>query len=149
MSKFTRMQQRIWIIFGFAILIFMGSFYEPEHEKQNNQSSPTGSVEQLFEQRQSDVQIEISGTVTRLLADDNEGSRHQRFIIELASGQTLLIVHNIDLAPHIDDLGEGDEVRVYGEYVWNDKGGLIHWTHHDPANRHPHGWIRHQDRLYQ
>ncbi|HCO00426.1 MAG TPA: DNA-binding protein, partial [Methylophaga sp.] len=90
-----------------------------------------------------------SGTVTRLLSDDNDGSRHQRFIIELASGQTLLIVHNIDLAPRIDDIREGDEVRVYGEYIWNDKGGLIHWTHHDPANRHPHGWIRHQDRLYQ
>jgi hypothetical protein len=147
MSKFTRMQQRIWILFGFAILIFMGSFYEPE--PQNNVSSPAGSVEQLFEQRQSDVQIEVSGTVTRLLSDDHEGSRHQRFIIELPSGQTLLIVHNIDLAPRIDDLREGDDVRVYGEYIWNDKGGLIHWTHHDPANRHPHGWIRHQDSLYQ
>jgi hypothetical protein len=147
MSKFTRMQQRIWIIFGFAILIFVGSFYEPEPH--NNQSSPAGSVEQLFEQRQSDVQIEVSGTVTRLLSDDNEGSRHQRFIIELPSSQTLLIVHNIDLAPRIDVIREGDEVRVYGEFIWNDKGGLIHWTHHDPANRHPHGWIRHQDRLYQ
>lgn len=147
MSKFTRMQQRIGIIFGFAILIFVGSFYEPE--PQNNPSSPAGSIEQLFEQRQSDVQIEVSGTVTRLLSDDNEGSRHQRFIIELPSSQTLLIVHNIDLAPRIDDIREGDEVRVYGEYIWNDKGGLIHWTHHDPANRHPHGWIRHQDRLYQ
>lgn len=147
MSKSKRMQQRIWIIFGLAVLIFMGSFYEPE--PQNNQSSSANSIEQLVEQRQSDVQIEVSGTVTRLLADDNEGSRHQRFIIELVSGKTLLIVHNIDLAPRIDDIREGDEVRVYGEFIWNDKGGLIHWTHHDPANHHPHGWIRHQDKLYQ
>lgn len=147
MSKSKRMQQRVWIIFGFVILIFMGSFYEPA--PQNNPPAPAGNIEQLIEQRQSDVQTEVSGTVTRLLADDKEGSRHQRFIIELASGQTLLIVHNIDLAPRIDDISEGDEVRVYGEYIWNDKGGLIHWTHHDPANRHPHGWIRHQDRLYQ
>ena len=147
MSKPKRMQQRVWIIFGFAILIFMGSFYEPV--PQNNPPSPASNIEQLIEQRQSDVQIEVSGTVTRLLSDDNDGSRHQRFIIELASGQTLLIVHNIDLAPRIDDIREGDEVRVYGEYIWNDKGGLIHWTHHDPANRHPHGWIRHQERLYQ
>jgi len=147
MSKGKRMQQRIWIIFGFAILIFMGSFYEPE--PQNKSSSPMGSIEQLIEQQQSDVQIEVSGTVTRRLSDNNVGSRHQRFIIELTSGQTLLIVHNIDLAPRIDDIREGDEVRVYGEYIWNDKGGLIHWTHHDPANRHPHGWIRHQDKLYQ
>jgi hypothetical protein len=141
------MQQRVWIIFGFVILIFMGSFYEPA--QQNNTPAPTSNIEQLIEQRQSDVQIEVSGTVTRLLTDDNEGSRHQRFIIELASGHTLLIVHNIDLAPRIDDISEGDEVRVYGEYIWNDQGGLIHWTHHDPANRHPHGWIKHQDKLYQ
>ena len=147
MSKPKRMQQRVWIIFGFAILIFMGSFYEPA--PQNNPPATASNIEHLIEQRQSDVQIEVSGTVTRLLSDDNDGSRHQRFIIELASGQTLLIVHNIDLAPRIDDIREGDEVRVYGEYIWNDKGGLIHWTHHDPANRHPHGWIRHQDRLYQ
>ncbi|HAO25161.1 MULTISPECIES: DUF3465 domain-containing protein [unclassified Methylophaga] len=147
MANTKRMKQRIWILFGFAILIFLGSFYEPE--PQRNQISPAGSVEQLFEQRQSDVQIEVAGTVTRLLADDNKGSRHQRFIIELASGQTLLIVHNIDLAPRINEIKEGDDVRVYGEYIWNDKGGLIHWTHHDPANRHPHGWIRHQGRLYQ
>lgn len=147
MSKFTRMQQRIWILFGFAILIFVGSFYQPE--PQPNPSWSAGSVEQLYEQRQSDVQIEVSGKVIRLLSDDNEGSRHQRFIIELPSGQTLLIVHNIDLAPRIDVLREGDDVRVYGEYIWNDKGGLIHWTHHDPANRHPHGWIRHQEKLYQ
>lgn len=147
MSKAKRMQQRIWIIFGFAILIVMASFYDPE--PQLNQIAPDISAEQLFEQRQSEVQIEVSGTVTRLLSDDNEGSRHQRFIIELTSGQSLLIVHNIDLAPRIDDISEGDEVRIYGEYIWNDKGGLIHWTHHDPANRHPHGWIRHQDNLYQ
>lgn len=148
MSKFKRMQQRIWLIFGFAILIFVGSFYDPE--PQTPPTSPNGSgIEQLIEQRQSDVQIEVSGTVIRLLSDDNEGSRHQRFIIKLPSGNTLLIVHNIDLAPRIDDIRIGDRVRVYGEYIWNDKGGLIHWTHHDPVNRHPHGWIRHHDRLYQ
>ncbi|QOY51204.1 DUF3465 domain-containing protein [Candidatus Sulfurimonas baltica] len=40
-----------------------------------------------------------SGDVIRVLSDDNTGSRHQRFIIRLSSGQTLLIAHNIDLAP--------------------------------------------------
>lgn len=147
MSKSNRMKQRIWILFGFAVLIFVGSFYDPD--PQLNQISPAESIEQLYEQRQSDVQIEVAGKVTKLLADDNDGSRHQRFIIELPSGQTILIVHNIDLAPRIDNILEADEIQVSGEYIWNEKGGLIHWTHHDPANRHPHGWIRHQDRLYQ
>ena len=43
----------------------------------------------------------------------------------------------------------GDEVRFRGEYEWNQRGGLVHWTHHDPAGRRTGGWLRHEDRLYQ
>ena len=106
-------------------------------------------VEQAFQEQKSDVQVQVEGTVTRLLSDDNEGSRHQRFILQIGSGQTILIAHNIDLAPRINDLEEGDEVEVYGEYEWNPQGGVIHWTHHDPAGRHPGGWIKHNERTYQ
>ena len=87
--------------------------------------------------------------VEAILPDDNEGSRHQRFIIRLASGNTVLVVHNIDLAPRIDSLREGDRVLVKGEYEWNDRGGLIHWTHHDPRNRHEGSWIDHSGFRYQ
>lgn len=102
-----------------------------------------------YQNRQSDLQVAGSGRVVRLLADDNKGSRHQRFLLELASGQTLLIAHNIDLAPRINDLRVGDSVAFYGEYEWNDKGGVVHWTHHDPRGRHPGGWLKHQGRTYQ
>ncbi|MEX1199171.1 MAG: DUF3465 domain-containing protein [Methylophaga sp.] len=146
MSKQKRMMQRIWLIFGFAVVLFIGSFYQAEVDRQALNAI---TAESLYENRQSDVQLEVSGEVTRLLSDDNDGSRHQRFIIELPSGLTLLVAHNIDLAPRIDNLQVGDEVDLYGEYVWNDKGGILHWTHHDPANQHPHGWIRHDDNLYQ
>ena len=106
-------------------------------------------IEALFEQRRSDVQVRGAGTVLRTLSDDDEGSRHQRFILELPSGHTLLIAHNIDLAPRIDSLQKGDRVEFYGEYEWNDKGGVIHWTHHDPRGRHVAGWLKHQGRIYQ
>ncbi|RYD47668.1 MAG: DUF3465 domain-containing protein, partial [Verrucomicrobiaceae bacterium] len=43
----------------------------------------------------------------------------------------------------------GDKVVVRGEYIWNDKGGLIHWTHHDPKGKGPEGWIRHKGRKYR
>ncbi|MEX0615250.1 MAG: DUF3465 domain-containing protein, partial [Methylophaga sp.] len=138
MSKQKRMMQRIWLIFGFAVVLFIGSFYQAEVDRQALNAI---TAESLYENRQSDVQLEVSGEVTRLLSDDNDGSRHQRFIIELPSGLTLLVAHNIDLAPRIDNLQVSDEVDLYGEYVWNDKGGILHWTHHDPANQHPHGWI--------
>ena len=102
-----------------------------------------------YEQRLSNIQVEGQGVVQRLLSDDNDGSRHQRFILELASGHTLLISHNIDLAPRVAGLLKGDAVSFYGEYDWNEKGGVIHWTHHDPRKRHPAGWIKHDGRIYQ
>ena len=102
-----------------------------------------------FEQRARNLQVEGQGVVLKMLADDNDGSPHQRFVVALPSGQTLLIAHNIDLAPRIVGLREGDMVSFSGEYEWNPEGGVIHWTHHDPRNRHPSGWIRHNGKLYQ
>ncbi len=104
---------------------------------------------EAFAQQRSDVQVRGRGTVVKLLADDLKGSRHQRFILRLDSGQTLLIAHNIDLAPPIKNLRSGDTVEFYGEYEWNARGGVVHWTHHDPAGRHAGGWLEHQGRRYQ
>ena len=113
-------------------------------------SSPeNSSLIRAFEQRKSDVQVEGEGVVTRILSDDNDGSRHQRFIVRLPHGQTVLVQHNIDLAPRIADLKVGDSVSFFGEYVWNEQGGLIHWTHHDPAGRHVGGWIEHGGRKFE
>ncbi|MDG2678589.1 DUF3465 domain-containing protein [Vibrio sp. 1733] len=106
-------------------------------------------LKQAYDNHQSDVQVQGSGTVIRLLRDDNEGSRHQKFILKLDSKQTLLVAHNIDLAPRIPNLKVGDRVQFYGEYEWNKKGGVMHWTHHDPNNRHPHGWLRHNGKTYE
>ncbi|MDH5357852.1 MAG: DUF3465 domain-containing protein [Gammaproteobacteria bacterium] len=114
-----------------------------------SQSSQPISIEKLFQQKQSNVQLEVTGNVIKLLRDDVNGSRHQRFIIKLASGHTLLIAHNIDLAHRVDALYLGDEITAYGEYEWNSEGGVLHWTHHDPENNHPHGWIRHHGLQYQ
>jgi len=83
------------------------------------------------------------------LPDDTSGSRHQRFILKLSSGQTLLVAHNIDLAPRISSLRVGDAVQFYGEYEWNQKGGVLHWTHRDSRGSHVAGWLRHQGKTYQ
>jgi hypothetical protein len=102
-----------------------------------------------FDNQQSNVQVQGSGAVVKVLADDNDGSRHQRFLVRLASGQTLLIAHNIDLASRVESLRSGDAVEFYGEYEWNAKGGVVHWTHRDPGGRHVDGWIKHNGRTYQ
>jgi hypothetical protein len=90
-----------------------------------------------------------SGNVIKLLSDDNTGSRHQRFIIKLSSGQTLLIAHNIDLAPKIYSLNTGDLIKFCGEYESNAKGGVVHWTHHDPQKRHTAGWLEYNGKKYE
>jgi len=105
-------------------------------------------LEDAFRSRKSDFQIREQGIVTKMLTDDLEGSRHQRFILTLNSGQTLLIAHNIDIAPRVEKLAEGDHLSFYGEYEWNEQGGIIHWTHHDPSGRHIDGWIEHQGKKY-
>lgn len=106
-------------------------------------------IGRAFKNRTSDVQVEGKGVVTRVLADDLAGSRHQRFIVRLASGQTVLVAHNIDIAPRVARLRGGDSVSFYGEYVWNAQGGTVHWTHRDPEGRHVAGWVKHKGRTYQ
>lgn len=107
------------------------------------------ALESAFQNRQSGVQVTGEGIVTRVLDDDSDGSRHQRFILRLASGQTLLVAHNIDLAPRIASLSPGDTVAFNGEYEWNERGGLIHWTHRDPNGQHEAGWLKHNGETYQ
>ena len=107
------------------------------------------TIAEAFASRASGFQVVGGGTVDRLLDDDAEGGRHQRFILRLDSGQTLLVAHNIDLAPRIDSLQAGDTVTFNGVYEWNERGGVIHWTHHDPQGEHEAGWIRHRNRTYQ
>ena len=107
------------------------------------------AIGRAFENQASDIQVEGEGTVIRVLPDDLNGARHQRFIVQLASGQTVLISHNIDIAPRIDGLETGDNVSFNGEYVWNAKGGVIHWTHHDPRGRHVAGWVVHNGKTYK
>lgn len=112
-------------------------------------ANPTVDIAEVFRLQKSDVQVQGEGVVVKILADDTQGSRHQRFILRTASSQTLLIAHNIDLAPRLEDLKIGDSVEFFGEYAWNEKGGVVHWTHRDPAGRHIGGWLVHKGRRYE
>lgn len=93
--------------------------------------------------------VEGQGNVIKILPDDTKGSQHQRFIVQTPEGVNILIAHNIDLAKRVENLKRGDTVEFAGEYIWNDKGGVVHWTHRDPAGRHKSGWLKHKGVLYQ
>jgi len=111
--------------------------------------STQDKLNSAIQHKRSHVQVEGSGRVIKVLRDDLKGSRHQKFLLRIASGNTILIAHNIDLAPRIEGLRKGDTVKFYGEYEWSAKGGVVHWTHKDPRGRHASGWLKHQGRRYQ
>ena len=106
---------------------------------------------ELARQERSGQMVELRARVVKLLEVDNDGARHQRFLLaidlEPSPTDSVLVAHNIDLAPRVP-LSEGDVVRVYGQYEFNDRGGVLHWTHHDPGGRHAEGWIEHEGVVY-
>jgi hypothetical protein len=102
----------------------------------------------MFASGQSGEMVEFAGRVQRLLADDEIDPPHQRFILELDNGHTVLIAHNLNLASRVP-LKLWDSVRVRGEYEWNAQGGVVHWTHRDPGAGIQHGWIEFKGQRYE
>ncbi len=105
-------------------------------------------VIQAQEQRSRRVEITVEAQVYKLLADDTEGIPHQRFLLKLANGTTVLVAHDTNMAQRVP-LEPGSLVRIHGEYIWNAKGGVIHWTHHTDTVRHEGGWIDFNGQRYQ
>jgi hypothetical protein len=120
----------------------------PVEDRRRADSYTDVAIEEAFEARRSGVWVESSGVVDRLLADDRDGSRHQRFIVRLRGGRTLLFAHNIDLAPRAP-IAPGRSIRFRGMYEWSERGGTVHWTHHDPDERHEGGWLEIDGRTYR
>ena len=113
-------------------------------------SAPSaGGVAAAFRSHARAALVEGSGRVAKLLPDDVQGSRHQRFLLRVDGGPTILVAHNVDLAERVTPLHAGDVVRFRGEYVWNAKGGILHWTHADPEGRREGGWIESGGRRFR
>jgi hypothetical protein len=148
------MKRIVVVAVAFAAVYFAAhsGLLPQQHDDDRGAANPSradSSLTAAFENHRSNVQVQGAGSVAKVLADDNEGSRDQRFIVRLASGQTVLIAHNIDLAGRVSSLKPGDPVEFYGEYEWNERGGVVHWTHRDPQHSHVDGWIKHNGRTYQ
>lgn len=145
MARLGRMTTRRWVLLAILAAIATREAYR---ESRASRSQDETTVERLFAERRSDLMVEVEGRVSSILPDDLQGSQHQRFIVTLASGHTLLVAHNIDLAPRIP-LRDGEPITLLGEYEWNDKGGVLHWTHRDPDGRREGGWIHYAGEIYR
>ena len=112
-----------------------------------DQSKTIAQLRQAANDPHAKFWTNIQGGVIKNLKDDNEGDRHQKFLVQVANDLTLLVSHNIDVASRVP-VREGDTVKIKGEYVWNNRGGVIHWTHHDPKGRKAGGWIEENGQRY-
>jgi hypothetical protein len=132
-----------------ALLFFIADYYKDKQDVSLPSAENSSTIEEAYNSRQQSVQVSGSGIVVKVLPDDVKGKKHQKFILKVNGGFTILIAHNIDIAPRIENLKKGDEVIFYGEYEYNNKGGVVHWTHHDPRKKHQDGWLQHMGKTYK
>jgi hypothetical protein len=146
-------------IIAIVVVVIVAVFYADEYNTVENGNATVIDTQtdvatndkllKLIKHRQSGQMVVVNVTVLKLLSDDLQGDRHQRMILKVVgSGKTILLAHNIDIANRIP-VQVGQELVVYGQYEWNDKGGVIHWTHRDNNNRHPNGWVLYNNNRYQ
>jgi hypothetical protein len=126
-----------------------GSFgLKPLTQSASSDLTDLATFKKAFDNQQSNFQVKQAGRIAKVLRDDDHGLKHQRFLVQLDSGQKILIAHNIDLAAKVEGLKEGEIIAFSGEYEWNNKGGVVHWTHRDPRGQHPSGWLLYNNRKY-
>lgn len=107
-----------------------------------------GRLREAVARRAGDVWVAVPARVVKTLPDDEHPPRHQRFLVRVADLPTILVAHNVDLAPRVP-VDVGEEIEIRGEFEWNDKGGVLHWTHRDPQGRRDGGWIRKNGVAYE
>lgn len=122
--------------------------FAPNYEAAGMDSTDDLSLVTAQNQRARNVRVTVTARVRRLLPDDRKGNPHQRFLLGLSNGTTVLVAHNIDLAPYVP-LQQGDTVTICGEYIWNEKGGVLHYTHHTTNSHHQGGYIQYNRQTYQ
>jgi hypothetical protein len=106
------------------------------------------TVEEAFRARQTGIMSEVTGTVVRIMMDDRDDLRNQKFLIRLPNDQSLLVVHDQKAGGRVP-VSVGDSVLVRGEYVWTETGGTLRNTQRDFSPRRLHGWIDHEGIRYQ
>ena len=126
-----------------------GSARPPSDAPRSTRTQPdNAAILRMLSQRAHEKWVEGASIVVKVLRDDLDGDRHQKFLLRISNDDRVLVAHNIDLAPRVP-LRAGDLVSYRGKYVWSEKGGVLHWTHHDPRRPGKGGWLRHEGKVYE
>ena len=108
----------------------------------------SAAIVEAFEAKRSGVWVEAEGPIVHILPFDDKPPRHQNFLVEIAPDHTVKVSHNVDLAPRAP-IRKGTRIRFRGRYEYNAKGGVVHWTHHDPKGRLPGGALEYDGKTYR
>jgi hypothetical protein len=115
----------------------------PTSGTSGDQSLPAGqrALAAAIQSRRGVNFIEVQDAkVIDVLPDDLVGSQHQKWVVELENGATILSVFNLDICERVP-LKIGDRVSMGGQFIWDKGGGLIHWIHKDPRGNRPDGYV--------
>jgi hypothetical protein len=106
---------------------------------------------QSFSSQASKQEVLAEGRIAYVLGTSNGPSgEHEGFLLKLSGDCDLLVrvETNVDITGPVP-LRAGETVTVKGEYEFEPTGGVVHWTHHDPAGRHIGGYVLAAGKLYQ
>ena len=138
------------IISGCAYAQTQAPVAPPKDQVANQSQSKSGDAEAIRAQELQLVKVPLTVTapVKKMLRYDDRGLPHEKFLLVLSNGSTILVAHNTKMAPYVP-IQAGDIVTVSGEFIWNEKGGLIHWTHHTDTPNHAGGYIEFKGKRYE
>ena len=154
------MKKYLFVLLGVCIALSFAACRAPTNNPtglQTLESTPAvasasmdaGAITEAFIAHRNLPQVQGSGIVVKVLKDDTKGLKHQKFLLKVSDNITILIAHNLDLAPRVEDIHEGDVIAFKGEYIYTPKGGTVHWTHKDPRGNHQAGWLKHNGKTYE
>lgn len=111
------------------------------------------AVYSAWSAHRSHLELTATGSVARDLGTRRGPSgNHEGFLVHLSGagghGLTIRVEANVDITGPIP-IAEGAPVRVRGEYIYDPRGGLVHWTHRDPRMRHEAGFVEIGGHTYQ
>jgi hypothetical protein len=114
---------------------------------------PNAAVYDAWRAQRSHLEVVAAGSVARVLGSRHGPSgEHEGFLLHLRGagghGLTVRVEDNEDITGPIP-LQAGDDVELRGEYIYDSRGGIIHYTHHDPRFRHPGGYVKVGGKVYQ
>lgn len=115
-------------------------------------SAGNAALYDAWRTQRSHVEVTASGVVARDLGTRSGiRSPHEGFLLHLSGasgrGLTVRVEANVDFTGPLPIIA-GAPVVVRGEYEFDARGGVIHYTHRDPRGRHPDGYIELQNKRY-